>query len=92
MALYGLYGSYSISINCTRCYDDQILLEEIMDEQEPYYIRKGDMMLYGISAGMRPVWTIDLEEAQWFEQEEARQWCSFLQTTFNLSGLEIHQV
>lgn len=62
-----------------------------MDE-EPYCIRKGDMFLHGISSGMRPVWTIDLSEAQWFEQEEARQWCAFLQIAFNLSGLEIHQV
>ena len=59
---------------------------------EPYFIRRGDIYLHGFSQSGNPVWTLDLEDCLWLEEEMARRWVKSLQFLFDLSGLEIERV
>ncbi len=59
---------------------------------EPYYISYQGFYLQGFSGHASPLWSTDLAEALWFEEELARRWIRCLQILFDLSGLELNLV
>lgn len=56
---------------------------------EPYFIIRGDMYLHGFSPAGNPIWTMQLDEALWLEEELARKWIRCLHLLFDISNVEI---